>query len=55
MQVPVLFWGNGIQPRTVGRPVRTVDIGPTLSALLGIEFPPAREGRVLSEVIAHAR
>jgi hypothetical protein len=33
--VPIAFLGPGIRPRRISRPVRTVDIAPTLAALLG--------------------
>jgi predicted AlkP superfamily pyrophosphatase or phosphodiesterase len=55
VQVPVLFWGNGIQPRTVGRPVRTVDIGPTLARRIGVTPTERLDGVVLPEVAGRAR
>jgi len=48
--VPIAFMGPGIRPARVRRPVRTVDIGPTLAALLGIRPTQPVEGQVLPEV-----
>jgi predicted AlkP superfamily pyrophosphatase or phosphodiesterase len=53
--VPLLIMGPGVTPGRYVREVSPVDIAPTLSVLLGVEFPPAREGRVLSEAIALQR
>ena len=49
--VPLLFWGPGITGTWFDRPVRTVDIAPTVAALLGIEPPDDLDGEVLVEVI----
>jgi arylsulfatase A-like enzyme len=48
--VPILFYGSGIRHGTVARPVRTVDIGPTLAAMLGIRPTEPVDGRILPEV-----
>lgn len=29
-EVPIIFWGNGIQPGIADKPARTVDVAPTL-------------------------
>jgi predicted AlkP superfamily pyrophosphatase or phosphodiesterase len=50
--VPLIFFGPGVRPGTYTGDVSPVDLAPTLSALTGIEFPPGRDGRVLSEAIA---
>ncbi len=50
VSVPIIFYGSGIRHATVVRPVRTVDIGPTLAALLGIRPTEPVDGRVLPEV-----
>lgn len=49
--VPLIIMGVGIQNGTYATECSPADIGPTLSALLGIEFPAAREGRVLVEAL----
>jgi arylsulfatase A-like enzyme len=48
--IPIVFWGGGIHPRTVTRPVRSVDIAPTLARLLGIRPTEALDGVTLPEV-----
>ncbi len=48
--VPVIFAGAGLAPATVYRRVHTVDVAPTLSALLGIQAPAGANGDVLVEV-----
>lgn len=55
VQVPIIFWGNGIEPRTVTRPVRTVDIGPTLARRTGVAPTERLDGVVLPEVAGRAR
>jgi len=48
--VPIVFAGAGLQPQTVDRHVYTVDIAPTLSALMNIKPPSGSVGDVLREV-----
>ena len=48
--VPIVFAGAGIKSHTVDRRVRTVDVAPTLSALLGIKPPSGSVGDPLVEV-----
>lgn len=48
--VPLIFMGAGVRPGTHFDRVATVDVAPTLSALLGIEAPPAAVGNVLGKV-----
>jgi len=50
VQVPILFMGAGITPGKYTR-ARTVDIGPTLAAYLGIKPLEKVEGIVLPEVV----
>lgn len=50
VRVPIVFWGMGLKPAHVARVVRTVDIGPTLARLAGVEPTERVEGRPLSEV-----
>src|SRR5690606_37014580 len=49
--VPVLFWGEPFAPGRHERPVRVVDIAPTLAHVLGV--PPAEplDGVVLPEAL----
>lgn len=49
--VPVVIVGDGIRPGTYATEASPADIAPTLSALLGIEFPAGRSGRVLVEAM----
>ncbi len=53
VQVPIAFLGPGIPARHVARPVSTVDIAPTLAALLGVRPLERLDGRVLQEVLDH--
>jgi len=49
--VPVIIVGKGIKAGKYFAPASPADIAPTLAALLGIEPPSNRYGRVLSESI----
>jgi Type I phosphodiesterase / nucleotide pyrophosphatase len=51
--VPVLFRVPGTPPARVERTVRTVDIAPTLAAVLGIKPTQPVEGVALPEVVRH--
>ena len=51
-RVPLIFYGAGILPRQIDRPVDMTAVAPTLCRLLGIEAPAASEGTVLEEVIS---
>jgi hypothetical protein len=51
IEVPIAFLGRGIRPAVVHRPVRTVDIAPTLAALLGLRPPEPLDGIPLSEAL----
>lgn len=51
VSVPVAFWGAGIPAQRLERAVRTVDIGPTLAALLGVRPTERVDGEVLREVL----
>ena len=48
--VPIVFAGVGLEPQTIDRRVHTVDIAPTLSAILNIMAPSGSSGSVLHEV-----
>ncbi len=55
VEVPIVFWGEGILAAQLSRTVRTVDIAPTLAAILGVRPTEAIEGVPLSEVAPGAR
>ncbi len=52
--VPIAFYGAGIGAQRVARPVSTVDIAPTLAALIGVSPTEPLDGQVLSEVVFRA-
>jgi arylsulfatase A-like enzyme len=49
--VPIAFYGSGIPALRLARAVSTVDIGPTLAALIGVAPTEPVDGRVLDEVL----
>lgn len=49
--VPVIFVGPGMVPQRVFREIETVDVAPTLSAILGITYPSGSVGKPLVEVL----
>ncbi|TYC16203.1 alkaline phosphatase family protein [Bizionia gelidisalsuginis] len=49
--VPLLFYGNGIKKGNTLKKTIITDIAPTLSALLGINFPNAATGQPLEFVL----
>lgn len=49
--IPMIFFGQGINNGQSTKEAEIIDIAPTISALLGIAFPNASYGKVLSEVI----
>ncbi len=51
VRVPMLFRIPGVTPGVVTRTVRTVDIAPTLAAVLGVQPTQPIEGVVLPEVV----
>lgn len=51
VEVPIIFAGAGIGARHVARVARTVDIGPTFAALLGVRPTERLDGVPLPEVI----
>lgn len=53
--VPVVLFGPGVRPGRYDTACSPCDIAPTLAALLGVEPPPERTGRVLAEAIASSR
>lgn len=53
MMVPLFVAGAGIRPDAHPVLPRTVDLAPTISALLGFAPPAQSEGRVLGEIFTH--
>jgi predicted AlkP superfamily pyrophosphatase or phosphodiesterase len=53
--VPVIFFGAGVRPGRYNAECAPSDIAPTLAALLAVEMPSNRSGRVLVEAIAGDR
>jgi predicted AlkP superfamily pyrophosphatase or phosphodiesterase len=49
--VPVIFAGPGMKAQRVFREIATVDLAPTLSALLGITYPSGSIGKPLVEAL----
>ncbi|GIU53039.1 alkaline phosphatase family protein [Shewanella sp. KT0246] len=49
--VPIIFAGFGLKPQVINRPVATVDLAPTLSAIVNINAPSSAAGYPLKEVI----
>lgn len=49
--VPVLFWGWGVRPGQYADEVRTVDLAPTLAAILGIAPTEKLDGMVLTKAV----
>jgi predicted AlkP superfamily pyrophosphatase or phosphodiesterase len=52
--VPVIFAGPGMTAQRVFREIATVDVAPTLSAILGITYPSGSIGKPLVEVLQSA-
>jgi predicted AlkP superfamily pyrophosphatase or phosphodiesterase len=46
-EVPIVFWGPGLEPGSTDAPARTVDIAPTLARILGLEIPDGLDGQPL--------
>lgn len=49
--VPLLFFGPGIEAKTFSEPVEVIDIAPTIGALLGAEYLDSQQGRRLREIV----
>ncbi len=49
--VPMVFMGPGVVAGRYDGPVRTVDLAPTMAAMLGLPIPEDLDGRVLEDVI----
>lgn len=52
--IPIAFLGPGVHAGTYARVVRSVDIAPTLAALLGVRPMEALDGQVIAEVVSGA-
>ncbi|HKW41076.1 MAG TPA: alkaline phosphatase family protein [Gemmatimonadales bacterium] len=50
--VPIAFYGAGIRAQRIERRASTVDIAPTLAALIGVTPTEALDGHVLIEVVS---
>ena len=55
LSVPIAFLGPGIHPGIFTRPIETVDIAPTLAALLGVKPFEPLDGRAVVEVVGKGR
>jgi arylsulfatase A-like enzyme len=53
--VPVVVWGQPFTVNRVGRPVRTIDVVPTLARKLGVPYPATVLGTPLKEVLEDIR
>lgn len=49
--VPLLFYGKGIKNGASNSYYHIIDIAPTISTLLGIEFPNGNTGKAIEEVL----
>ena len=49
--IPMIFYGNGIKKGASKRKYEIIDIAPTLSNLLQIEFPNGSTGKIIEEVL----
>ena len=45
-RVPILFWWRGVKPVAESVPIETVDIAPTLAAVMDVQPPPV-DGRCI--------
>ena len=52
--IPLILMGRRIKPGVYSDPAALNDLAPTLATLLGIEFPSASSGRVLTEALRPA-
>lgn len=49
--IPMIFYGNGIKHGSSKKKYEIVDIAPTISNLLQIEFPNGSTGKIIEEVL----
>jgi len=50
--IPMIFYGNGIKKGSSSKRYEIIDIAPTLSNLLQIEFPNGSTGAIIHEVLS---
>jgi predicted AlkP superfamily pyrophosphatase or phosphodiesterase len=50
--VPVIFYGQGVRPGSIDRPISITDIAPTLCAIVGMTMPDAASGAIVGEALA---
>lgn len=55
MRTPLVISGHGIRPRVQPVEPKTVDLAPTMAALLRIRQPAEAQGRVLDEILLPSR
>ena len=51
VHVPLLFYGNWVQPGKYHHAVDMADVTPTLCTILDISMPSGRDGRVIVEIL----
>ncbi|MCH3880797.1 MULTISPECIES: alkaline phosphatase PafA [Tenacibaculum] len=49
--IPIIFYGNGITKGASKKEYEIIDIAPTISNLLQIEFPNGNTGKIIDEVL----
>jgi len=49
--IPLIFVVPGVAPREISRPVRAVDMAPTLARILGLDSLPQASGKILPETV----
>ncbi|MBT4492845.1 MAG: alkaline phosphatase family protein [Gammaproteobacteria bacterium] len=50
--IPLVFYGRGVKKGVSGGRAHSVDIAPTLGAMLGLSFPDDLDGQIRSEILA---
>ncbi len=50
--VPVIFAGHRVSRKIISRPIGTVDVAPTLSRYLNINYPSGASGQPLVEIVS---
>ena len=49
--IPIIFFGKGIKKGISKKKYEIIDIAPTISNLLQIEFPNGSTGKIIDEVL----
>jgi len=52
VRVPLVFWGRGVRAGRTESPAATVDLAPTLTRLIGFDYPPGDGAAVRVEALA---